>query len=84
MIDFGVGISKNLETAKENEMEGIQFLVDDAGDRTAVVIPVKGNEPALSEFLEDLYGHRKIEERSGEETLSKEEFLTGLRKDGIL
>jgi hypothetical protein len=65
-------------------MEGIRFLVDDEGARTAVVIPVKGNETALSEFLQDLYGHSKIEERSREETLSKEEFLAGLREDGLL
>jgi hypothetical protein len=65
-------------------MEGIRFLVDDEGARTAVVIPVKGNETALSEFLEDLYGHHKIEERSEEETLSKDEFLKGFRNDGLL
>jgi hypothetical protein len=58
-------------------MEHIQYLVDEAGGRTAVVIPVKGNEAALREFLEELYGHEKIQERIGEEVLTKEQLLGG-------
>ena len=65
-------------------MEHIQYLVDEAGDRTAVVIPVKGNEAALREFLEELYGHEKIQERIGEEVLTKEQLLGGLRENGLL
>jgi hypothetical protein len=71
-------------TRREEGMEHIQYLVDETGGRTAVVIPVKGNEAALREFLEDLYGHRKIQERAGGETLSKEQLLRGLREDGLL
>jgi hypothetical protein len=65
-------------------MEHIQYLVDESGDRTAVVIPMKGNETALREFLEDLYGHRKIQERMSEEVLSKDQILAGLREDGLI
>ena len=65
-------------------MDEIQYLVDDRGDRTAVLIPLKGNETALEEFLEDLYGHRKIRERKNEETVSQESLLKGLTDDGPL
>jgi len=66
-------------TWQEEGTEQIQYLVDESGDRTAIVIPVKGNENALREFLEDLYGRRKIQERAGDEVLSKEQLLRGLQ-----
>ena len=65
-------------------MERIAYMVDDRGNRTAVVIPLEGNEAAVEEFLEDLYGHEKIRERRNEETVSKERLLEGLKDDGLL
>lgn len=65
-------------------MSEFQYLVDKDGKRTAVVIPLKGNEEALEDFLEDLYGRKKIRERHREETVSKEELLKGLKDDGLL
>ncbi len=65
-------------------MGHIQYLVDQFGHKTAVVIPLKDNETAVAEFLEDLYGHAKILERVNEETVSKEELLEGLTSDGLI
>ncbi len=65
-------------------MGGIQYIVDENSNRTAVVIPLKGQERAIEEFLEDLYGHGKIQERNGEDTISREELLKGLKDDGLL
>ena len=65
-------------------MEHVQYLVDESGEKAAIVIPIRGNEAALDEFIEDLYGHRKIQERRDEETISKEDLLKGLTDNGLL
>ena len=65
-------------------MKGVQFLVDDSGKKTAVVLELRGHEQAIEEFLEEVYGHEKIMERHGEQTISKEGFLKGLKDDGLL
>lgn len=65
-------------------MKGIQYLVDESGKKTAVVLEYQGHEEAIEEFLEEIYGHEKIKERRGEETMSKEEFLKGLKDDNLL
>lgn len=65
-------------------MEQLQYLVDESGKKTAVVIPIEGNEAALDEFIEDLYGHRIIRERKDEETISAKELLKGLSEDGLV
>ncbi len=61
------------------KMERVQNSVDDHGNRTAVVIPLEGNEAALEDFLEDLYGREKIRERRSQKTISKEDLLKGHR-----
>ena len=66
------------------QMERVQYLIDESGTRTAVVIPLEGHEAAVEDFLEDLYGSAVIRERRNEETLSKEELLKGLQDDGLL
>jgi hypothetical protein len=62
----------------------VQYLIDEKGKRTAVVIPIEGNEDAVEEFLEDLYGSQIIRNRRKEKTISKEQLLKGLRDDGLL
>ncbi len=65
-------------------MGHLQYLVDESGQKAAVVIPIKGNEAALEEFIEDIYGHEMIDLRKDEETLSAKELFEGLSKDGLL
>ena len=65
-------------------MGHIHYLVDDTGKRTAVVIPLEGNETALEEFLEDLYGNCIIDDRQDDEIISKEDFVKELKDEGLL
>ncbi len=65
-------------------MKGIQYLIDESGKKTAIVLEFQGHEEAIEEFLEEIYGHKKIKERHGEPTMSKKDFLKGLEDDGLL
>jgi hypothetical protein len=65
-------------------MEHIHYLVDDTGKKTAVVIPLEGNETALEEFIEDLYGSCVIEQRKDDKIISKESFMKELKDEGLL
>mgnify|MGYP002641581151 CR=1 FL=1 len=58
----------------------VQFLTDEAGQKTAVVLPVADYERLMEEF-EDLAA---IADRRKEPTVAHEQFLDELRRDGIL
>ena len=60
-------------------IKGVSFGVDASGHKKALVVDFSVHKKALQEFLEDLYGHEKIKERKGEPSLSKAEFLKGLK-----
>lgn len=60
--------------------QSLQYLTDEHGDRTAVVLPI-GDYEKLLEDLEDL---AIIAERRAEPVLSNEAFLADLKQDGIL
>ena len=66
------------------DKRSVQYITNEKGTRMAVVIPIKGNEPALDEFLEDLYGHSVIQKRRKEKTITKDRLLKGLKDDGLL
>jgi len=57
-----------------------QFIVDENGERKAVVLPVEEYE----ELLEDLHDLAVIAERRDEPTVSFEELKKRLKKDGLL
>jgi len=65
-------------------IESIQYVTNEKGARMAVVIPIEGNEDALNEFLEDIYGHKIIQKRRREKTITKDRLLKGLKNDGLL
>jgi len=69
---------------EDGSMNRIQDLIDDGGNRTAAVIPLEGNEAAVEDFLEDLYGSEMIRQRRNRETMSKDDLLKELRDDGLL
>jgi hypothetical protein len=56
------------------------FITDVTGKRISVVLPVSEYEELLEE-IEDLAA---IEERRDEPTISHEDLLAGLKRDGIL
>ena len=57
-----------------------QYLTDERGQKTAVVIPVEEYE----ELLEDLHDLAVIAERRGEPTMSFDELKKRLKADGLL
>ena len=57
-----------------------QYIIDEKGQKTAVILPVKEYE----ELLEDLHDLAIIAERRDESTISHEELKKRLKKDGLL
>lgn len=57
-----------------------QYVVDEKGQKTAVIIPVEEYE----ELLEDIHDLAIIAERRDEPTISFEELKKKLEKDGLL
>ena len=57
-----------------------QYLTDEAGRRTAVLLPIKDYERLLQD-IEDLAA---IAERRDEPVISHEELISELKRDGLL
>ena len=57
-----------------------QYIVDEKGQKTAVIIPVEEYE----ELLEDIHDLAIIAERRDEPTITFEELKKKLKKNGLL
>ncbi|HEY5893626.1 MAG TPA: hypothetical protein VIT91_10385 [Chthoniobacterales bacterium] len=57
-----------------------QYLTDEAGRKTAVLLPIDEYE----RLLEDLEDLAAIAERRNEPTVSHEDLLAELKRDGLL
>ncbi len=57
-----------------------QYIIDDKGQKTAVILPVKEYE----ELLEDLHDLAIIAERRNEPTMTFEELKKRLKQNGLL
>ncbi len=62
------------------EAERIQYIVDEKGERTAVILPVG----EYQEILEDLHDLAVIADRREEPTVAFEELKSKLKNDGLL
>ncbi len=58
----------------------VKYLTDDQGQRTAVVLPISDYE----KLLEDLDDLAVVAERRGEATIPHEQFVSELKRDGLL
>ena len=58
----------------------LQYLTDEHGDRTAVVLPISEYE----KLLEDLADLAVVAERRDEPVISHDDFLADLKRDGTL
>ena len=58
----------------------MQYLTDDRGERTAVVLPL----PEYEKLLEDLADLAVVAERREEPTVPHEQFVSELKRDGIV
>ena len=61
-------------------VRNFQYIVDEKGERTAVILPVEEFE----ELLEDLHDLAVIAERREEPAVPFEELKRKLREDGLL
>jgi len=57
-----------------------QYVTDEVGDKKAVIVPIEKFE----ELLEDIEDLIALLERRDEETISFEDVLQNLRKNGLL
>jgi len=57
-----------------------QYIVDERGQKTAVVLPIEEYE----ELLEDLHDLAIVAERRDEPTITFEELKKRLKRDGLL
>jgi hypothetical protein len=57
-----------------------QYIVDEKGQKTGVIVPIEKYE----ELLEDLHDLAVVAERRGEPTIAFEELRERLKKDGLL
>ena len=60
--------------------EPVKYITDDRGERTAVVFPIADYE----KLLEDLEDLAVVAERREEPTIPHEQFVSELKRDGLL
>jgi len=58
----------------------VKYITDDRGERTAVVLPIADYE----KLLEDLEDLAVLDERREEPTIPHEQFVSELKRDGLL
>ncbi len=62
------------------KQDNLQYVTNQAGEKTAVILPIDEFE----ELLEDLQDLAIVAERRDEATISHEELLAELKRDGLL
>ena len=60
--------------------DSVQYLTDDRGERTAVLLSIS----AYEKLLEDLDDLAVVAERRDEPTIPHEQFVSELKRDGIV
>jgi len=58
----------------------LQYLTDEAGHKTAVILPMADYE----QLLEDINDLAAVADRREEETVPHDQFVRELKKDGLL
>lgn len=66
--------------AAENTNQPYQFLVNAEGKKSHVVVPLE----LLEDFIEDIQDSRDIQKLKDEPTISFDEFVEEMKKDGKL
>ncbi|HKC63739.1 MAG TPA: hypothetical protein VKB86_08880 [Pyrinomonadaceae bacterium] len=62
------------------KQDNLQYVTNQAGEKTAVILPI--NE--FEELLEDLQDLASVAERRNDDSISHDELLTELKRDGII
>ena len=58
----------------------LQYVTNEAGEKTAIILPIE----EFQELLEDVEDLAVLAERRDEPTISHEQLVTELRRDGLL
>ncbi len=58
----------------------VQYVTDHTGEKTAVILPIT----EFQELLEDLADLAAVAERREEATVSHDDLLAGLKRDGFI
>jgi len=58
----------------------LQYITNEAGERTAIILPIE----EFQELLEDVEDLAVLAERREDPTVSHEQLVTELRRDGLL
>ena len=64
---------------KLNELNP-QYVTNESGEKTSVILPIS----EFQELLEDIEDLAAVAERRDEPTLSHEDVIAGLKKDGLI
>jgi hypothetical protein len=59
---------------------GVQYITNQAGEKTAVILSLD----EFQELLEDIEDLAAVAERRDEPTISHEEFVAELKRDGLI
>ena len=62
------------------KQDNLQYVTNQAGEQTAVILPIDEFE----ELLEDLHDLAILAERRDEPSVSHEELLAELKRDGLI
>lgn len=62
------------------KQDNLQYVTNQAGAKTAVIMPINEYE----ELLEDLQDLASLAERGDEASISHDELLAELKRDGII
>ena len=62
------------------KQDNLQYVTNQAGEKTAVILPI--NE--FEELLEDLQDLAVVAERRDEPSISHDELLAELKRDGLI
>ena len=62
------------------KQDDLQYVTNQAGEKTAVILPI--NE--FEELLEDLQDLASVAERRSDDSISHDELLAELKRDGII
>jgi len=60
--------------------DSVKYITDDRGERTAVVVPIAD----YGKLLEDLEDLAVVVERREEPTIPHEQFVSEIKRDGLL
>lgn len=58
----------------------LQYITNEAGDKTAVILPLE----QFQQLLEDIEDLAAIAERRDEDTISHADVVSDLKRDGLL